>query len=535
MDDADPALATVHEQPQGVGTFPERRLGQPMLAELVAASIEGIAVLDAKRRYVYVNPAGCEILGSALASLTGRRSTEFDNEAQASAGAPGLRSITLVQKNGERQLEFAESSFTAEGRTLPMITFRDVTEASNKERQLRAFARTASSFAYARSVTDLLNQLADEVRQATGIAACTVVLVDAETGEVREVGTAGGNYPDDYATRLEQARRLGAPLAVMRALTSRDPVIRRNWQSAMARDPRYAPIWQVIESSESGAFVAVPLAVRDHVIGSLIGAYRTGRDPSENEIAFLTAMADQAALAIENARLVAKLESKAALEERHRLARELHDSIAQALFSLTLTTRAIELAHQQSGPDQHGRVGSGLAEIRELTQGVLAEMRALIFHLRPGALHEEGLVSAVSKQAAAVAAKRQLTVRVDGPQERVPLTEETEQELFRVVQEALNNAAKHAQANKVTIRFGIPDGQPRSLVIDIVDDGVGFDPAAPHPGHFGLTTMRERVERIGGTLTVTSHPGRSTTVHASISNAIQPTPQAAVPASEARS
>ncbi len=203
----------------------------------------------------------------------------------------------------------------------------------------------------------------------------------------------------------------------------------------------------------------------------------------------------------------------AALEERHRLARELHDSVSQALFSMTLHTRAVELAVEREGGEPSGRVVRGLAELRNLTEGALAEMRASIFQLRPEALHEEGLAAAVEKHAAAVAAREGLHVVVRAPGDRLPLDDRAEEELFRVVQEALHNSVKHARPSRVDIDLATEDGV---MVVEVRDDGIGFDPTVSTPGHLGLETMRERTQRIGGWLTVDSSPDRSTTVRATL-------------------
>ena len=203
----------------------------------------------------------------------------------------------------------------------------------------------------------------------------------------------------------------------------------------------------------------------------------------------------------------------AALEERHRLARELHDSVSQALFSMTLHTRAMELAMRKEGVDPHGPAARNLTELRSLTQGALTEMRALIFQLRPEALHQEGLAVAIQRHAAAVASREELAVTVTAPDERLPLAERAEEELFRVVQEALNNSVKHAGAGQVSIRLERSAEPAETLVIEVSDDGVGFDPEAPRPGHLGLNGMRERTEHLGGRLTIASRNG-STTVRA---------------------
>jgi signal transduction histidine kinase len=186
------------------------------------------------------------------------------------------------------------------------------------------------------------------------------------------------------------------------------------------------------------------------------------------------------------------------------LAGELHDSVSQALFSMSLHTRAVQLAVQQQGGDPDGRVARGLAELRNLTQDALTEMRTLIFHLRPDALHEEGLVAAVRRHALAVAAREGFEVRVRADGDRLPLDESAERDLFRVVQEALHNSVKHAHPRRVDIRLEEPAGTPGTLVIEVADDGVGFDADLPYPGHLGLAGMGERTGRLGGSFTVDS-------------------------------
>jgi signal transduction histidine kinase len=208
----------------------------------------------------------------------------------------------------------------------------------------------------------------------------------------------------------------------------------------------------------------------------------------------------------------------AALEERHRIARELHDSVSQALFSMTLHTRAAELALEKEGGDREGKAAQSLAELRNLTQGALAEMRGLIFQLRAEALHNDGLAVAVRKHATAVATWSGLDVNVDAPEQRLPLEERAEEGVYRVIQEALSNSVSHARARHIDVRLvyqadpaePMPDG---TLLVEITDDGIGFDPRAPRPGHHGLEGMRERVEELGGRFAVDSRRG-STTVRA---------------------
>jgi signal transduction histidine kinase len=166
---------------------------------------------------------------------------------------------------------------------------------------------------------------------------------------------------------------------------------------------------------------------------------------------------------------------------------------------MTLHARTAEVSLQREGVPSESAAARSVAQLRELTQGALAEMRALIFELRPGALAEEGLVAALGKQAAAISAREQLPIVVTGPAERPELGESAEEHLYRIALEALNNTIKHAGASKAEIT--------------VTDDGQGFATSTPPPGHMGLGTMADRASAAGAVLTVDSEPGSGTRVH----------------------
>jgi signal transduction histidine kinase len=193
--------------------------------------------------------------------------------------------------------------------------------------------------------------------------------------------------------------------------------------------------------------------------------------------------------------------------ERSRLARDLHDSVSQALFAGTLRARTAQNVLERSGADVPG-LGEELAVLRDLVSAALAEMRALIFEMRPEALAEEGLVAALRRQASAIQARSGLVVTVEGPAERLPLTVDAEEHLYRLALEALNNAVKHAEATTLGVQVVAVDGV---VEVCVTDDGRGFD-GAPHPGHLGLHTMRERAEAVGGILELVGRASAGTTV-----------------------
>lgn len=205
------------------------------------------------------------------------------------------------------------------------------------------------------------------------------------------------------------------------------------------------------------------------------------------------------------ANLWATARDNVASEERHRLARELHDSISQVLYSIGLGARTAR-ALLDRAPQ---RAYEPIDYILQLTETSLAEMRALIFELRPQALAEEGLVAALVKQTAALRTGHDVVTHHQlGPEPSVGM--DVKVALYRVSQEAMQNIARHAHARNVTVRLA---ESPTELVLEIIDDGVGFDPAQPFPGHLGLASMRKRIADIGGVLEVASAPGQGTRIH----------------------
>jgi len=195
----------------------------------------------------------------------------------------------------------------------------------------------------------------------------------------------------------------------------------------------------------------------------------------------------------------------AALQERQRLARELHDSVSQALYGISLWAHTVREALESSEPEQ---AEAAIEDVLILAEAGLAEMHALIFELRPESLETEGLVAALTKQVEALRARYKLTVEADLVDEP-DLSLEKKEALYRIAQEALHNIVKHARASNVILRLA---RQERGVLLEVCDNGKGFDPTGPFPGHLGVRSMRERVTKIGGTLTIESAPGQGTCI-----------------------
>jgi len=263
------------------------------------------------------------------------------------------------------------------------------------------------------------------------------------------------------------------------------------------------------------AWIGLPLIVQGRIIGMLTLDHREPNAYSEQQAELAMAFANQAAIAIENARLYQQAEQAAVSAERNRIARELHDSVSQALYGIALGTRTVRtLVDRQPVEDKiKTTLANPLDYVLSLADAGLAEMRALIFELRPDALEKEGLVVALTKQAEAVRARHKLDVHIELCDEPPMLSLTTKEALYRVSQEALNNLIKHAHAKEVSLRLRCAGD---ALTLEVQDDGVGFDPQQAYPGHLGLHTMRERVTRLGGTLHIESTSGAGTTVRVSL-------------------
>jgi PAS domain S-box-containing protein len=236
----------------------------------------------------------------------------------------------------------------------------------------------------------------------------------------------------------------------------------------------------------------VPIAIGGEACMLAIAHDITRRKRSEEE---LRRVQDELAMGIQE-RMV--------LEERQRLARELHDSVSQALYGISLGAHTALTLFDTD----RGKALDALNYIISLTQAGLTEMRALIFELRPESLELEGLVVALTKQTAAMQARQEIQIELDLCEEP-DVSLKIKEVLYRIAQEALHNAVKHARSDRVAVRLAC---EQEWLRLEVRDNGIGFDPQAAYPGHLGLRSMHERTTRLGGRLEISSVPHQGTTV-----------------------
>jgi signal transduction histidine kinase len=283
------------------------------------------------------------------------------------------------------------------------------------------------------------------------------------------------------------------------------PDARTAWQD----EPAMRPFVDGINDEHLHGVLLVPLSWDNQVTGVLALHLPPGvATPDETEVAFCTALADHGSVAVINSRLARRIGHQASARERERLARELHDTVSQSLFAMTLHARAAQLAMRSTDVPAGAPLAGSVEQLAGLAQDALAEMRTLILQLRPEGLTEQGLVGALTTRANVVSRREDVTVEVDGPGQRLTLTPEVESHLYRIVTEALHNVVKHARAERAVISLRV-DGDV--LVIRVVDDGRGLDPAATTTG-LGLTTMAARARAVGAEFTVTSDRGTTVSV-----------------------
>ncbi len=260
------------------------------------------------------------------------------------------------------------------------------------------------------------------------------------------------------------------------------------------------------------AVLGVPVSAGAGTFGGMVLFYSQERSFAAEDLELGLTLADHAALAIANAQLHERLEQVAAETERSRLARDLHDAVTQTLFSASLISEVLPATWESDQAE--GR--KLLKELRQLSRGAMAEMRALLLELRPAALVEAALGDLLRQLAEAAAGRRgiPITAIVEGD---CPVPPDVHVALYRITQEALNNVIKHARASHVVVSLHCQPGDRNThacqrVQLQVSDDGRGFDPGTVSSDHLGLGIIRERAQAIGARLNIVTRRGKGTQV-----------------------
>jgi signal transduction histidine kinase len=352
------------------------------------------------------------------------------------------------------------------------------------------------------SLERVLHQLASSARELAGARYAAIGVPEPEGDEFARFVTVG--MSDELVARLGPLPRTHGLLDAMLV----DPSPYRT--PDITQDPRFRGWWPAAHP-EMRSFLGVPIVSAGDIIAAFYLTDKQG-GPSFTaaDEAAVVLLASHAAIAIDQARLFEDSRELALVQERGRLARELHDAMSQSLFSLQLAaeTAARHLA------DDPAAAADQLAVVRTLAAQVAAELRTTVEGLRPADLERDGLVAVLGAQLTLASRAHDLPVALDVG-DLPELEPDVEHEVLRITQEAVTNALRHAGASRVRVSLGPSDGDgPPSVVLRVVDDGTGFDPEARalRSRRLGLTSMHERAASLGGALTITSSPGRGTTV-----------------------
>jgi signal transduction histidine kinase len=307
-------------------------------------------------------------------------------------------------------------------------------------------------------------------------------------GFEREVGAVGRTTIDVPLTEVPLVRKM---------MDQSQPLVVSDVQA----QPLASAVREFITAHNIQSIMLVPLLVRGADIGFIsVANDQAGRLFSADEVRLAETIAGDVAAAVENARLVEGAKAAAAAEERNRIARELHDSVTQTLYSVSIVAEALPRLLERNLEEAKRNAGY----LRQTTLGALAEMRTLLFELRPGALEKASLDVLLQQQADVLTGRARVPVEVS-IQGEAELPSDVKIGLYRIAQEAFNNIARHARAAHawVTLQMGL-DG----AILVIRDNGRGFDPGSIPSEHMGVRIMRERAKEIGAVLTVESQPGQ---------------------------
>jgi PAS domain S-box-containing protein len=513
----------------------ERQRAEAALAEREAqyrsifeSTSDGLLIFDLEGRLVDLNPAAARMHDYSTEEFRNLEPGQFIHQdslplferfVQMVRSGHDFRGRAMDLRRDGRpfHIEVVGTGFIFRGEPHALAVVRDITEevkayqfleqrVEERTRELSMLLDISANIASTLDLPLLLELILEQLQQVVDYDGASVLILEgdrlrtvAHRGPIPRDVLAPMHLSREQAGELWEAMEGHEPLIIgdVRGDTWLAQAFRQAFGEYLDREMGYVRTW-----------VGIPLRVQERLIGWLGLHHSQPRAYAQHHAALAQTIANQAATAIENARLYGQARRLAVLEERQRLARELHDSVSQVLYGVGLGARTAGalLDRAAVAPELKSSLAEPLDYVLSLAEAGLAEMRALIFELRPDSLEREGLVAALSRQAAAARARHRLEVHTELCQEPA-LPFEAKEALYRISQEALNNVAKHAQASRVELRLAADGG---GITLEVQDDGVGFDPQREYPGHMGLQSMRERVARLGGTLRITSSPEEGT-------------------------
>jgi signal transduction histidine kinase len=372
--------------------------------------------------------------------------------------------------------------------------------ATSWSQQLESLNEVGAALVGELELDPLLDFVASRLRELIG---ARLVAIALPAGDSLRIAAADGEGADDLAAISSLSRDSKTGRVLGRGRSER--------VDSLLEDPEVNQEFARRLGATTGLYV--PLLVRDRAIGVLVAHDKIGADQrfSSADLRLAEQFAVRASIAVDLSRRVARDALRRVVSgqelERRRLARELHDETGQALTSILLGLRGVEEAGDPN------KMRAAVADLRELVVGTLQDVRRLAVQLRPKALDDFGLVPALERLVQTFSENSGIHVDLEAQLGEERLPNEVETTLYRIVQEALTNVVKHAEATRVSILLVRRDGSATAV---IEDDGRGFDPASTTPDSLGLEGMRERAELHDGRLTIEATPGAGTTLVAEV-------------------
>lgn len=389
----------------------------------------------------------------------------------------GLENARLYQEQQQRRLEAESRHQMAEGLRLMLAILN-----SN------------------RSLSEILDYVVEHV--SNRLLDCDAMSIySLEPDETLSLQASHGLAPE----LTEYGPYMPGKKAILEAISTQLPITAQAPQAAEIDSlPPEARDLTAQMSSLFKNWLAIPLMNKGEIYGAIILYYCQVHQFSEEEIGLILAFGDQVALSIENARLRTQAEKAAVIGERNRLARELHDAVSQTLFSTSLIAEVLPRLWDRDQAEGRMR----LEELRQLTRGAQAEMRTLLFELRPSAIRDAQMSELLKHLVTAVSSRARIPISLTVERDR-KLAPDVQMALYRIVQEALNNIVKYAYPQNVSIKYTAPPGK---VLLEIEDDGCGFNPSEVSAEHLGIEIMRERAASIHAKMVLCSKTGSGTKI-----------------------
>lgn len=477
---------------------------------------------------VEANAAACAMFGYSRDELLGKlpdqlmQADSWDSDFINAVidGRPRRTRAVGMRSDGTKfEMESSGIPFLFKGEQHLLCVQRDVTEQVRSEqlleerveartRELATLLEVSQAVASTLELKPLLDIVLDQTRRIVDYDRATFLLAEADGLVVAAVKASAA--PLDGAVDASVGRRVSLEdaglSAIWETLSRGEPVIITDITDAALPRALCEIIEDAVDDSAGPicSWMAVPMIFKESIVGLLTASRRNSACFNQHDADLASALGSQVAIAIENARLYEHAQQLAAVEERQRLARELHDSVSQALYGIALGART---ARTLLDRDPAAAI-EPTEYVLSLAEAGLAEMRALIFDLRPESLENEGLVNAINKQVVVLQTRYAIAIdplETDEPEAPLPVKEA----VYRIVREALHNVVKHARAKAARLKL---TATASAILFELQDDGVGFDVHQSLHDRIGLKSMRERAEKLGGSLEIKSEPGKGTTV-----------------------